>query len=623
MSERKTLEERHQMTDLERLRHSCAHVLATAICRLWPDVQLAGGPPVESGFYYDMDLKHRISPEDFPRIEEEMKKVVKDNDSFERVTVSRAEALELAKAGRLGAVSEREIESIFKVDLLNDIPEGEEISIFKNGDFWDLCAGPHVGRTGNCKAFKVMSVASSYYKGDKDRQSLQRIYGTCFKNSTELLEHLTRLEEAKKRDHRRLGKELGLFHIDEAVGQGLVLWKPKGALIRRSLQDFITQELDKQGYSQVFTPHIGKLDLYRTSGHFPYYQDSQYPPIAERDTLEKLADEDATCATLLNGLEKGEYEGYLLKPMNCPHHIKIYASDHHSYRDLPVRLAEFGTVYRWEQSGELGGMTRVRGFTQDDAHLFCTPDQVAAEVTGCLDLVKKVLGTLGMDNYRVRLSLRDPDSDKYVGSPENWDKAEAALRQAVQTLGVEYTEELGEAAFYGPKIDFVVKDVIGRDWQLGTVQVDYNLPVRFDLSYVGADNQPHVPVMIHRAPFGSLERFTGLLIEHFEGKFPAWLAPEQVRVIPISEKTLDAAEAAAAKLADLGVRVAVDRTNEKVGAKIRVARLDRVPYMLVLGAKEVEDGTVSIRHRDHEELATMTLEEFTEKIITEIRERRL
>ena len=623
MSERKTLEERHQMSDIERLRHSCAHVLATAICRLWPDVQLAGGPPVENGFYYDMDLKHRISPDDFPKIEEEMKKVVKDNDSFERITVSRTEAFELAKAGRLGAVAEREIESIFKVDLLNDIPEGEEISIFKNGDFWDLCAGPHVGRTGNCKAFKVMSVASSYYKGDKDRQSLQRIYGTCFKNSTELLEHLTRLEEAKKRDHRRLGKELGLFHIDEAVGQGLVLWKPKGALIRRSLQDFITQELDKQGYSQVFTPHIGKLDLYRTSGHFPYYQDSQYPPIAERDTLEKLADEDATCATLLNGLEKGEYEGYLLKPMNCPHHIKIYASDHHSYRDLPVRLAEFGTVYRWEQSGELGGMTRVRGFTQDDAHFFCTPDQVAAEVTGCLDLVKKVLGTLGMNDYRVRLSLRDPASDKYVGSPENWDKAEAALREAVQTLGVEYTEELGEAAFYGPKIDFVVKDVIGRDWQLGTVQVDYNLPVRFDLSYVGADNQPHVPVMIHRAPFGSLERFTGLLIEHFEGKFPAWLAPEQVRVIPISEKTLEAAEAAAAVLADVGVRVAVDRTNEKVGAKIRVARLDRVPYMLVLGAKEVEDGTVSIRHRDHEELATMTLGEFTEKITTEIRERRL
>jgi threonyl-tRNA synthetase len=611
------------MTDLERLRHSCAHVMATAICRIWPDVQLAAGPPVENGFYYDMDLGHRITPEDFPRIEEEMKRVVKDNDPFERVTISRDEALALANAGRLGAVAERAVASIFKVDLLDSIPEDEEITIFKNGDFWDLCAGPHVGRTGNCKAFSLMSIASSYYKGDKDRESLQRLYGTCFKNSTELQDHLTRLEEAKKRDHRRLGKELGLFHIDEAVGQGLILWKPKGALVRRALQEFITEQLDKQGYSQVFTPHIGKLELYRTSGHFPYYQDSQYPPIAERDVLEKLADENATCGQLLNGLATGDYEGYLLKPMNCPHHIKIYASDPHSYRDLPVRLAEFGTVYRWEQSGELGGMTRVRGFTQDDAHLFCTPDQVAAEVAGCLDLVKKVLGTLGMHDYRVRLSLRDPDSDKYVGDAENWDKAEAALRAAVQTLGVEYTEELGEAAFYGPKIDFVVKDVIGREWQLGTVQVDYNLPVRFDLTYVGADNQTHRPVMIHRAPFGSLERFTGLLIEHFEGKFPVWLAPEQVRVIPISEKTLDAAEAAAVQLADAAIRVSIDRSNDKIGAKIRNARLDRVPYILVLGAREVQEGTVSVRHRDNEHLSTQMLADFITAIKEQIRNRSL
>ena len=623
MNERKTLDERQQMTDLERLRHSCAHVMATAICRLWPDVQLAAGPPVDNGFYYDMDLAHRITPEDFPRIEEEMKRVVKDNDSFERVTISRDDALVLAQSGRLGAVAERPVVSIFKLDLLASIPEDEEISIFKNGDFWDLCAGPHVGRTGNCKAFKLMSIASSYYKGDKERESLQRLYGTCFKNSTELQDHLTRLEEAKKRDHRRLGRELGLFHIDEAVGQGLILWKPKGALVRRALQEFITEQLDKQGYSQVFTPHIGKLDLYRTSGHFPYYQESQYPPIAERDVLERLADENATCGELLNGLASGAFEGYLLKPMNCPHHIKIYASDPHSYRDLPVRLAEFGTVYRWEQSGELGGMTRVRGFTQDDAHLFCTPDQVAAEVAGCLDLVKKVLGTLGMHDYRVRLSLRDPDSDKYVGDAENWDKAEASLRAAVQTLGVEYTEEPGEAAFYGPKIDFVVKDIIGREWQLGTVQVDYNLPVRFDLTYVGADNQTHRPVMIHRAPFGSLERFTGLLIEHFEGKFPTWLAPEQVRVIPISEKTLDAAEATAAQLADAGVRVTIDRSNDKIGAKVRLARLDRVPYMLVLGAREVEDGTVSVRHRDNEDLTTRPLPDFIAAIKEEIRSRSL
>jgi threonyl-tRNA synthetase len=621
--ERKSLEERAQMSDIERLRHSCAHVMATAILRLWPDAQLAGGPPVENGFYYDMELGHRITPEDFAKIEEAMKQVVKDNDPFERIVVSRDEALALAKSGRLGGLAERPVESKFKSDLLATIPEGEEISLFKNGDFWDLCAGPHVGRTGNCKAFKLMSVASAFYKGDKNNPQLQRLYGTCFPNRTQLDEHLERLEQAKKRDHRKLGRELGLFHIDEAVGQGLVLWKPKGALVRRALQEFITQELDKQGYSQVFTPHIGKLELYRTSGHFPYYEESQFPAFAERDAIEKLSEEGASCSVLMNGLRTGEIEGYMLKPMNCPHHIKIFASDHHSYRDLPVRLAEFGTVYRWEQSGELGGMTRVRGFTQDDAHLFCTPEQLGAEVSGCLDLVKKVLGTLGMSDYRVRLSLRDPDSDKYVGDPANWDKAEAALRAAVQTLGVPYTEELGEAAFYGPKIDFVVKDVIGRDWQLGTVQVDYNLPERFNLSYVGADNQPHRPVMVHRAPFGSLERFTGLLIEHFEGKFPTWLAPEQVRVLPISDKFLEAADEAGQRLAEAGLRVSVDRTPDKVGAKIRLARLDRVPYMLVLGAREVEEGTVSVRHRDRDDLGTTTLDDFLGTIRAEVANRSL
>lgn len=621
--ERKTLEQRHQMSDLERLRHSCAHVLATAILRIWPDAQLAGGPPVESGFYYDIGLDHSITPDDFGKIEAEMKKIVKENQTFEKMVVSRDEALALAESGRLGALSERGGGSRFKVEMLADIPEGEEISIFKNGEFWDLCAGPHVGRTGNCKAFKVMSVASAFFKGDSSRESLQRIYGTCFKNKTMLAEHLEKLEEAKKRDHRKLGKELGIFHIDETVGQGLILWKPKGGLMRRALQDFITEELDKQGYSQVFTPHIGKLDLYRTSGHFPYYQESQYPAIAERDALEKLSDEGASCATLTNGLNDGTIEGYMLKPMNCPHHIKIFASDHHSYRDLPVRLAEFGTVYRWEQSGELGGMTRVRGFTQDDAHLFCTPEQLAGEIQSCLELVKKVLSTLGMDDYRVRLSLRDPDSDKYTGDPANWDKAEAALRDAVQVLGVDYTEEQGEAAFYGPKIDFVVKDVIGRDWQLGTVQVDYNLPERFDLSYIGADNKPHRPVMVHRAPFGSLERFGGLLIEHFEGKFPTWLAPEQVRVLPISEKFNDAADAAVMALADAGVRVSADRNADKVGAKIRLARLDRVPYMLIVGAREAESGTVSVRHRDRDDLGAMPIDEFVRTIQQEITNRDL
>lgn len=621
--ERKSLEERHQMSDLERLRHSCAHVLATAITRIWPDAQLAGGPPVENGFYYDIALDHRITPDDFEKIEAEMKKVVKENSPFEKEIVSREEALKLAESGRLGAVSDRDVASKFKVDLLNDIPQGEEISIFKNNDFWDLCAGPHVGRTGNCKAFKVMSVASAFYKGNKDNESLQRVYGTCFKNKTELADHLEKLEEAKKRDHRRLGKELGLFAIDEAVGQGLILWKPKGALVRRELQDFITKELDRQGYSQVFTPHIGKLDLYRTSGHFPYYEESQFPAIPERDELDKLSDDNATCSTLTNGLADGTIDGFMLRPMNCPHHIKIFASDQHSYRDLPVRLAEFGTVYRWEQSGELGGMTRVRGFTQDDAHIFCTPEQVDDEVASCLDLVKKVLNTLGMEDYRVRLSFSDPDSDKYVGDRESWERAEGALQKAVDKLGVDYTIELGEAAFYGPKIDFVVKDVIGRDWQLGTVQLDFNLPERFDLTYVGADNGRHRPVMIHRAPFGSLERFVGLLIEHFEGKFPTWLAPEQVRVLPLSDKFIEHADAAAKKLADIGVRVSVDRASEKLGAKIRLARLDRVPYMLVIGAQEAESNTVSVRHRDRMDLGAQPLDEFIQNIHTEITERSL
>jgi threonyl-tRNA synthetase len=612
------------MTDLERLRHSCAHVMATAILRIWPDAQFAYGPPVEQGFYYDFDLDHRITPEDFEKIEAEMKKIAKENQQFERLVMSRDEARAMAESGRLGGLAERpDNPSRFKLDLIDKIPEGEEISCFRNGDFIDLCAGPHVGYTSKCKHVKLMAVSSSFYMGDESKGQLQRVYGTAFPSKDELAGHLERLEEAKKRDHRKLGRELQLFHIDETVGQGLVLWKPKGAMVRRQLQDFITAELDKQGYSQVFTPHIGKLDLYRTSGHYPFYQDSQYPAVAERDTLERLADENATCDQLINGLEGGEYEGYLLKPMNCPHHIKIYASEHHSYRDLPVRLAEFGTVYRWEQSGELGGMTRVRGFTQDDAHLFCTPDQVADEIQGCLGLVKTVLHTLGMEDYKIRLSLRDPDSDKYVGSPENWDKAEAALRDAVRSLGVDYTEELGEAAFYGPKIDFVVKDVIGRDWQLGTVQVDYNLPERFGLEYIGADNKPHRPVMIHRAPFGSLERFVGLLIEHFEGKFPVWLAPEQVRVLPISEKFLDAAEDAVARLGAAGVRVKLDRSSEKIGAKIRLARMQRIPYMLVLGARELEEGTVSVRHRERQDLGSKPLDDFIETICKEIAGRSL
>ncbi|MEZ5324075.1 MAG: threonine--tRNA ligase [Verrucomicrobiales bacterium] len=623
---RKTLDERNQMSDIERLRHSCAHVMATAILRIWPNAQFAYGPPIDHavfGFYYDVELDHSITPDDFEKIEAEMTKIVKENQPFEKMEVSRDEAMALAKSGRLGGLAERVVDSKFKVDLLNDIPEGEAISIFKNGDFWDLCAGPHVPRTGNCKGFKVMSVASAFYKGDANNAQLQRVYGTCFKNKTELAEHLEKVEEAKKRDHRKLGKELKLFHFDETVGQGLVLWLPNGATIRQELQNFISEELDRQGYSQVFTPHIGKLDLYRKSGHFPYYEDSQFSPIVDRAELEKLAEEGCSCGELSNRLRSGEVDGFLLKPMNCPHHIKIFASDHRSYRDLPVRLAEFGTVYRWEQSGELGGMTRVRSFTQDDAHLFCTEDQVEAEVLGCLDLVKKVLGTLGMTDYRVRVSLRDPDSSKYVGDPANWDRAEESLRKAAASLGVPFTEEPGEAAFYGPKIDFVVKDVIGREWQLGTVQVDYNLPERFELSYIGADNKPHRPVMIHRAPFGSMERFVGVLIEHFAGHFPTWLAPEQARILPISEKYNDYAKAIESKLKDAGVRVASDMAGEKIGAKIRLAQLDKVSYMLVVGAKEEETQQVSIRHRQRGDLGSCGLEQFLGDVVAEIQSRAL
>jgi threonyl-tRNA synthetase len=468
-----------------------------------------------------------------------------------------------------------------------------------------------------------MSVASAFYKGDADNPQLQRVYGTAFKNKTLLNAHLEQVEEAKQRDHRKIGKDLDLFHIDEAVGQGLILWKPNGAVVRQELQDFIGEHLDRQGYSQVFTPHIGKLNLYRTSGHFPYYSDSQFPPLTERETMKILSEEGCTCGELSNKLESGEVAGFLLKPMNCPHHIKIFQSNHHSYRDLPIRLAEFGTVYRWEQSGELGGMTRVRGFTQDDAHIFCTEDQVKDEIMGCLELVKIVLGTLGMDDYRVRVGLRDKDSSKYVGDAEKWDKAEQALREAASTLGTDFAEEPGEAAFYGPKIDFVVKDVIGREWQLGTVQVDYNLPERFGLEYIGSDNAPHRPVMIHRAPFGSMERFVGVLIEHFAGKFPTWLSPEQVRILPISEKFLDTADTVYRGLREAGVRVTVDKADEKVGAKIRLAQLDRVPYMLLIGAKEQESNQVSVRHRDRGDEGAVGVDEFRDKVVAEISSRNL
>ncbi|MCC5789134.1 MAG: threonine--tRNA ligase [Opitutales bacterium] len=583
------------MSPLEELRHSTAHVLATAVLRLFPEAKLDIGPPTDSGFYYDFDLDHRFSAEDLQALEKEMKKVVKERQPFERIETSRDEAETFFQ----------EAGQPYKISRLGDIPEDEAVTFYRNGEFTDLCAGTHVPHTGHIKAFKLLSIAGAYHRGDEKNKQLQRIYGTAFPNKKELADYLERLEEAKKRDHRRVGREQKLFTIDEEVGQGMVLWMPNGAVIRQELQNFIMDELFKQNYEQVFTPHVGKLGLYRTSGHFPYYRDSQYPPLVEPDALESMAHEGCSCSDLTNRLNEGDVDGFLLKPMNCPMHIRIYASQPHSYRDLPVRMFEFGTVYRWEQSGELNGMTRVRGFTQDDAHLFCTEDQLKDEIEGCLDLVKTVFRTLGMSDYRVRIGLRDPDSTKYTGPSENWDKAEQALRELARDLDVPYTEEPGEAAFYGPKIDFVVKDVIGREWQLGTVQVDYNLPERFALEYIGSDNKPHRPVMIHRAPFGSMERFVGVLIEHFAGDFPLWLAPEQVRILPLSDKLVPYGQKLLQKLRSRKFRATLDSHDEKLGAKIRRGRLDKIPYLLIVGGREEEAEEVSVRSRAHGEMGTL------------------
>ncbi|MFO0828340.1 MAG: threonine--tRNA ligase [Phycisphaerales bacterium] len=602
------------------LRHSCAHVMAEAIQRLFPGVQLVYGPPLEHNFYYDMAFPQgvAISTDDFPRIEAEMAKIVAEDRPFTRYELPIADGLtKLRKEG-----------SKFKLDNAERAVEAgsSALSWYATGapgkDWEDLCRGPHVPSTGKIGAFKVMSLASSYWKGDESLDRLTRVYGTAFATKPELDAYLAQIEEAKKRDHRVIGKHLRLFHIDEMVGQGLVLWAPAGAVVRQELQNFISEELRRQGYTQVFTPHIGKLDLYKTSGHFPYYQDSQYPPLVDHDQMKKFASEGCSCAELSNKMKAGEIDGYLLRPMNCPHHIRLYASQQRSYRDLPVRLSEFGTVYRWEQSGEIGGMTRVRGFTQDDAHLFVREDQIAQELDGCLSLVKLIFNTLGMTEYRVRVGLRDPDSSKYVGEAASWDKAEAACREAAKSLGVPFSEEAGEAAFYGPKIDFIVKDVIGRSWQLGTVQVDYNLPKRFGLEYIGKDNTPHRPVMIHRAPFGSMERFIGCLIEHFAGAFPTWLAPEQVRVLTISEKSEAYGHDVLAMLKAKNVRATMDDSSERIQGKIKAATEFKIPYLLVVGERDAEAKSVSVRARGFQEnLGAMPAEQFVESIVDEITSR--
>ena len=588
------------------LRHSCAHLLAQAVTELFPEARPTIGPPIDNGFYYDFHMDP-LSDEDLKRIEKKMQEHVRANHTVIREELDNASLREMFASNP------------FKLEIMDDkIDDGAGSSVYRQGDFVDLCRGPHVPRTSMLRWFKLTSTSTCYWKADAERESLVRIYGWCFSSKEDLRNHETMMREAAKRDHRKLGRDLQLFHIDEMVGQGLILWTPNGAVVRTELQNFISEHLTRQGYHQVYTPHIGKLDLYRTSGHFPYYQESQYPPIVERDTMRRLASEGCSCGDLSNLMGEGEIDGYMLKPMNCPHHIRIFASQARSYRDLPLRLAEFGTVYRWEQSGEISGMTRVRGFTQDDAHLFVTEEQIEAEVLGCIELVKIIFGNLGMDDYRVRVGLRDPDSSKYVGEAARWDKAEAACRNAAASLGVEFSEEPGEAAFYGPKIDFVVRDVLGREWQLGTVQVDYNLPERFGLEYTGADGEKHRPVMIHRAPFGSMERFCGVLIEHFAGRFPTWLAPTQIHLLTISEKHVDYADEVAARLKAAGVRVSVEDSDATIGKKIRTHRAMQPAYMAILGDEEVAGGTISIRARSGAQMNGVSLDDFVRDIKAEI-----
>ncbi|MDA0716293.1 MAG: threonine--tRNA ligase [archaeon] len=591
------------------LRHSAAHLLAQAVMALYPGALPTIGPAIDRGFYYDFAMDP-ISENDLKTIEKKMIELARKNLAVSRVEMSEAE------------LKNEFSYNPYKIEIIEDkLEAGGGSTMYQQGDWGDLCLGPHVPSTVKLQHVRLTSVSSAYWRGNQDNEQLVRIYGIVEPTKEALQHTLHQMEEAKKRDHRKLGKDLQLFHIDEEVGQGLILWTPRGSIVRQELQEFIRYHLTRQGYHQVFTPHIGKLDLYRTSGHFPYYQESQYPPLVERDLMKKLSEDGCTCGELSNLMQTGDIDGYMLKPMNCPHHIKIYASQPRSYRDLPLRLAEFGTVYRWEQSGEISGMTRVRGFTQDDAHLFVTEDQLADEVLGCIELVQIIFEHLDMKDYRVRVGLRDPDSNKYVGESSKWDKAEQACRNAAQKLGVAWTEEPGEAAFYGPKIDFVVKDVIGREWQLGTVQVDYNLPERFELKYKGSDGEMHRPVMIHRAPFGSMERFCGVLIEHFAGKFPTWLTPTQCHIITISEKHKAYAHEVAEELRKHDVRVNVDDGDDTIGKKIRVHRALQPAYMVILGDGEMEDRSVSLRARNGDQISGLPLDEFIVSLTSEIEQK--
>jgi threonyl-tRNA synthetase len=567
--------------------HSSAHLLAEALEALYPGIKFGIGPAIETGFYYDVDFGDReFSSDDFKAIEDKMLELAKRKETFERKAVSKSDAL--------AYFTEKGDE--YKLDLIKDLEDGK-ITFYTQGEFTDLCRGHNIQNTGFIKAIKLTNVAGAYWRGDESRKQLTRIYGVTFPKASELTEYLKFIEEAKKRDHRKLGKELELFAFSEKVGAGLPLWLPKGAALRQKLIDFLQKAQLNSGYEPVVTPHIGHKQLYVTSGHYEKYGADSFQPIK----------------TPIEG------EEFLLKPMNCPHHCEIYKVKPRSYKDLPVRFAEFGTVYRYEQSGELHGLTRVRGFTQDDAHLFCRPDQVKDEFKKVIDLVLYVFGALGFNDYTAQVSLRDPENrTKYIGTDENWALAESAIIEAAEEKGLPTVVEYGEAAFYGPKLDFMVKDALGRKWQLGTIQVDYNLPERFELEYTGSDNMKHRPVMIHRAPFGSLERFVAVLIEHCAGQFPLWLAPEQFIVLPVSEKYEEYAQNVLNSLNNSDIRGLIDLRDEKVGRKIRDAEVKKLPYMLIVGEKEVENGTVSVRKHGSVELGTMTAEAFRDILIKEI-----
>ncbi len=562
----------HESPELERIRHTCSHVMAMAVQRLFPKAQVTIGPATDYGFYYDFDTPEPFSPDALKAIKKEMVSIIKKKLPVIREEIDRDEAKQ-----RIHALGEP-----YKLELLEAIPAGESITLYHLGDeWWDLCAGPHVESTGdiNPKAFDLLSVAGAYWRGDETKAQLQRIYGTAWQIPEELKEYKRRLDEAKQRDHRKLGKELGLFLFAEDVGPGLPLWTPKGTVLRSTLENFLKQEQVKRGYLPVVTPHIARTDLFKTSGHWQKYKEDMFPLMSENDDT------------------RAQELGFVMKPMNCPFHIQIYKSDLRSYRDLPIRYAEFGTVYRYEQSGELGGLTRVRGFTVDDAHLFVTPSQLDDEFLKVVDLILAVFERLGLKDFKARLSFRDPDSDKYLGSDEAWEKAQSAIRRAVEKMEMPHFEGIGEAAFYGPKLDFIFRDVLDREWQLGTVQVDYQLPQRFELEFMAEDGTRQRPVMIHRAPFGSLERLIGILIEEYAGDFPFWLAPEQVRILPVSEAFIDYALKVRQQIQAQGIRVTIDGSNERLSKKTRTAEKAKIPFMLILGEEEVNAGTASVRQR--------------------------